>query len=67
MWALLSDISNKVTFKGYTLSKDDWKRLLTAYMYGKERLTRTMSISEMNDFILFLEAFAIHNDINLKD
>jgi hypothetical protein len=67
MWGLLSDISDGATFKGYTLSKDEWKRLLTAHLYGKERLTRTMSISEMNDFILFLEAFAVHNDINLQE
>ena len=65
MWGLLSDISNGATFKGYTLSKDEWKRLLTAHLYGKERLTRTMSISEMNDFLLFLESFAIDNDVSL--
>lgn len=67
MWGLLSDISSGATFKGYTLSKDEWKRLLTAHLYGKERLTRHMSVSDMNDFILFLEAFAVHNDINLQE
>lgn len=67
MWSLLTVISDNATLKGFQFSKDDWKRLLTAHMYGKERLTRHMSISEMNDFILFLEAFAVDNNINLEE
>ena len=66
MWSLLTVISDKARLQGFQFSKDEWKRLLTAYLYGKERLTRHMSISDMNDFILFLEAFAVHNDIELK-
>ncbi len=67
MWSLLTVISDKARLQGFQFSKDEWKRLLTAYLYGKERLTRHMSISDMNDFILFLEAFAVHNDITLKE
>ena len=67
MWSLLTVISDKARLQGFQFNKDEWKRLLTAYLYGKERLTRHMSVSDMNDFILFLEAFAVHNDITLKE
>ena len=65
MWSLLTVISDKARLQGFQFSKDEWKRLLTAHLYGKERLTRTMSISEMNDFLLFLESFCVDNDISL--
>ena len=67
MWALLSNIAEKATFQGYKLDKDEWKRLLTAHLYGKERLTRHMTVSEMNDFHNYLEVFCIDNDITIKE
>lgn len=68
MWALLSLVSDKATFKGYRLSKDEWKQIFTAHLYGNKDLpTRTFDVGQMVDFQNYIEAFCIDNNIRIKD
>jgi hypothetical protein len=68
MWVLLSLVSEKATFKGYRLSKEEWKSIFCAHLYGNRDLpTRTFDISQMVDFQQYIEAFCIDNNIRIKD
>ncbi len=68
MWALLSMVSDKARFKGYQLSKDEWKDIFCTHLYGKRGMsTREFEVGQMADFQNYIEAFCIDNNINLKE
>lgn len=64
-----------------TMSKDEWKDFLTATFKREQRMvmgedgasfvlvgsrTRTMTVSEMAEFITFIEAFALQRGVALS-
>jgi hypothetical protein len=68
MWSLLTLVSDKATFAGYRLSKEEWKSIFTAHLYGNRDLpTRHFDVGQMIDFQLYIEAFCADNNINLEE
>jgi hypothetical protein len=79
MWAMLNDISKQVEWYGKKLTKEVWKAIFSASIFGQETVpgldnnfvvvaksTSKMSISEMSDVIECCYAFGADPDHPVK-
>lgn len=81
MWCLLTDVSKQVEWYGRKLTPDEWKDVLTA-SYRKQDVvpgidgtgfvvlgmrTSQMSIREMNELQLVIEAFGASKDVKWSE
>jgi len=70
MWAMLRDVSRQVVWHGQKLADTEWKDMATAALKRQKVVpgidggfvvlgtsTRRMTIAEMSELMLFLEAF----------
>lgn len=80
MWARLDQLSARVQWDGEKLTSTEWKDLLTACL-RKQKVVRgiegglvflgsrtsKMGVSEMNDLLTLMEAFAAEKGVVFKD
>jgi hypothetical protein len=80
MWAMLNDLSQQVVWHGQTLSKEEWKDVMTAAI-KKQRVvpgvdggfvvlgtsTRRMTVGEMTELIEFITYFGTEKGVTFSE
>lgn len=79
MWSMLRDISQQVIWHGQKLAEEDWKHVFSAAL-KKQRIvpgleggfvvlgasTSKMTVAEMGDLMLLMEAFGAEHDVTFQ-
>jgi len=80
MWAMLTEVSQQVTWHGQKLAKDEWKDVFTAAIKRQKVVpgidggfvvigarTHKMSIQEMSELMELMLAFGAQQGVEFKD
>lgn len=80
MWSVLSDISKQVKWDNETLTKEEWKDLITANLYGQKarrgiegglvftgKSTKTLSKKDFANVVTSAEQFGAENNVTFSN